>query len=150
MNRVALLFSLVFFVLSSYAGIDPQSLNGDSINVDALRSKATELQSKANELKSKATELKNVFEGYQSKAKTKGKKGTEALKEASDGLDMADKAVKDCEEVEKLGTKVIKAKKPEEVKKYVEQMDKKVKNAKYFIRQADDRKKEAEFELKGW
>jgi hypothetical protein len=150
MKRFSLLFTLLIFISSVYAGIDPLSIKGDSINVEALRSKATELQSKANELKPKATELKNLFEGYKAKAKGKGKKGTEALNEAQDGLSMSDKAVKDLEEVEKLVAKVTKAKKPEDVKKYVDQIEKKVKNAKYFINQADDRKKETEFEMKGW
>lgn len=137
-------FALLFvFLVGSANAATPT----DSIDAAALKSKATELQSKATELKPKATELKNLFEGY--KAKAHGKDCNKAEKEASDGLDMAEEAVKDCESVEKLAAKVLKAKKPTELPKLVAQMEKKVSNAKYYIHQAEDRKKETEFELRG-
>jgi hypothetical protein len=119
----------------------------DSIDVDALKKKMTDIQSKSAELKPKAGELVNLFQGYKVKAKLR--KCNKASKEAEDGLDMAQKASKDCEAIDKLAEKLLKAKKPEEVKKLTTEADHKIKNAKFFIQQAEDRKKEAEFELRG-
>jgi hypothetical protein len=146
MNRLVALFLFYFgILLSSYAGISASYK--DSIDIESLKRKMVEIQSVSNELKPKAQELINLFEGYKVKAKTR--KCSDALKEALDGLDMAQKASKDCDDVNRIAAKVIKAKKPEDVKKLTLEADRKVKNAKYFILQADDRKKETEFEMKG-
>jgi hypothetical protein len=109
-----------------------------------LLKKADKIVEDADKLLPKAMELKTLFDGYKLKAGNCPK----AMKEASDGFDMAEKAIKDCTEAKKLVEKARKAKKSKDIQKSIPLAEQKVHNAKYFIHESEERKKETEFELK--
>lgn len=109
-----------------------------------LLKKADKIVEDADKLLPKATELKTLFDGYKARAGNCPK----AMKEASDGLDMAEKAIQDCTEAKKLVEKARKAKKSKDIQKSIPLAEQKVHNAKYFIHESEERKKETEFELK--
>ncbi len=146
------LTSLIVFLLWSVistqaqdATTQPQMIGKDTANTEYLRGEAKRLRQNCESLKSKAQELITLYEGYV--ARTKECPG--AKEEAMLALDMAKKASKDGDTGIKLAEKAEKAKKMKEAKKYLQQIDPRIKSGHEYLKNSDERKKEVEFEMKG-
>jgi hypothetical protein len=156
------IYSCSFLVLILLASLGPgrshglvkisneYGLAGDTLTLDNLKERANKAVEESATLRPTATALQSEFLGY--KLKAKGAKGG-AFDEANDGYQLASEAVKDCDEIDKIGKKAAAAT-PKKMK--IETMlimvltaEKKVHNIKYLIHQTEDRRKEVQFELKG-
>ena len=124
--------------------------SGDTLAMDSLKARVNKAVEESAKLRPNATALQTEFLNY--KLKTKGSKGG-ALDEADDGYQMASEAVKDCDEIDKIGNKVAAATpkkiKIKEMLQLTSTAEKKVHNIKYLIHQTEDRRKEVQFELRG-
>jgi len=125
--------------------IQPKMVGGDTSNTDYLKGEARRLRQNCESIKTKAQELVAVYQGYVEK--TKDCQG--AKEEAKLALDMAKKALKEGEAGIKLADKAEKATKMKDTKKYLSQIDSKIKSGHEYLKESEDRKKEIEFEMKG-
>jgi hypothetical protein len=150
---VFIFLSLFFSGISNGANVikfNGYICTGDTLTIDGLKERANKAVEESAKLRPNATALQTDFLNY--KLKAKGNKGG-ASDEANDGYQMASEAVKDCDEIDKIGKKVATAN-PQKAKvgdllKLVTTAEKKVHNIKYLIHQTEDRRKEVQFELKG-
>jgi hypothetical protein len=130
--------------------ISGYSLTGDSLTIDGLKDRTNKSVEESEKLKPTAIALQAEFLDY--KLKAKGSKGG-AIDEADDGYQMATEAVRDCDEIDKIGKKVAiatsKKMKISDMLQLVLTAENKVHNIKYLIHQTEDRRKEVQFELKG-
>jgi hypothetical protein len=145
--------SLVFSEMSKGANVNKfmgYISSGDTLTIDSLKVRMNKAVEESAKLRPNATALQTEFLNY--KMKAKGSKGG-ASDEANDGYELASEAVKDCDEIDKMGKKVA-AVTPKNMKigdmlKLVIIAEKKVHNIKYLMHQTEDRRKEVQFELKG-
>jgi hypothetical protein len=152
-SLIFILSSLIFSGISSGANaikLNGYTSSGDTLIMDSLKTRVNKSVEESAKLRPNATALQTEFLNY--KLKAKGRKGG-ALGEADDGYQMASEAVKDCDEIDKIGKKVATAT-PQKMKmKELLQLtliaEKKVHNIRYLIHQTEDRRKEVQFELRG-
>jgi len=143
MSRITLIFALIAIPLL-FSFSEMKSSTTFFVDDSTLLVNADKIVEEADKLLPKANELKTLFIGYKLRAGHCPK----AMKEAGDGLDMAEKAIKDCTEAKRLVDKAKKAKKSKDIQKSIPLALQKVHNANYFIHESEERKKETEFELK--
>jgi hypothetical protein len=145
---------LLFFLLIGFVNfnltaqdvkIQPKMAGGDTANTDYLKGEARRLRQNCESIKTKANELIILYKGYVEKTKECGG----ANEEAKLALDMAKKALKEGESGIKLADKAEKSTKMKDTKKYLSQIDTKVKSGHEYLKESEDRKKEIEFEMKG-
>jgi hypothetical protein len=125
--------------------LEPKMAGADTANTDYLKGEARRLRENCQSLKTKAQELITLYEGYV----TRTKECPDAKQEAKLALDMAKKAYKTGEEGMKLADKAEKASKMNDTKKYLAEIEAKVKSGHEYLKDSEERKKEIEFEMKG-
>ena len=144
-----ILFLLILIISPKLSAQDvkikPNMVGGDTANTEYLKGEAKRLRQNCESVKTKALELVTLYKGYVEKTK----ECPGASEEAKLALDMAQKALKEGEAGIKLADKAEKSSKMKDTKKYLSQIDLKVKSGHEYLKESEDRKKEIEFEMKG-
>jgi hypothetical protein len=146
------MFLFICFLIAIVSGmqaqdvkIQPKMVAGDTANTDYLKGEARRLRENCQSLKTKAQELVTLYQGYVERTK----ECPGAKEEAKLALDMAKKALKDGEAGVKLADKAEKSSKMKDTKKYLFQIEPKIKSGHEYLKDSEERKKEIEFEMKG-
>ncbi len=139
------LFLVVAGIQAQDVKIEPKMIGKDTANTDYLKGEAKRLRENCQSVKSKAQELITLYEGYVERTK----ECDGAKEEAKLALDMAKKALKEGDAGIKLADKAEKAAKMKDAKKYLSQIDIKLKSGHEYLKDSDERRKEIEFEMKG-
>lgn len=143
---------LIVFSFLAFSGIQaqdvkiqPKMVGGDTANTDYLKGEARRLRQNCESIKTKATELVTLYKGYVERTK----ECPGANEEAKLALNMAKKALKDGEAGIKLADKAEKSSKMKDTKKYLTQINDRLKSGHEYLKDSEERKKEVEFEMKG-